>query len=273
MNRTIRHAILLAFATTVCVSPALAQKKGQKAAAETTSEALATVNGKAIPKSRSDALVAAQLRQGIPDSADLRKQVSEELVRREILTQEALKKGLDKKQDIQVQLDLARQGVLVGAYLTDYAMSHPVTDDAIKKEYEAVKAKLGDKEYRARHVLVEKEDEAKAIIEKLKKGTKFEEVAKESKDPGSKERGGELGWANPGSFVKPFSDAMVALAVGKFTETPVKSDFGWHVIQVDETRELKLPSIDEAKPQITQQLQQRMVQQHIEEMRAKAKVQ
>jgi peptidyl-prolyl cis-trans isomerase C len=267
MNRNLRHAILLAFAATLSITPALAQKKDKGESAT-----FATVNGKAIPKVRADALLAGQAAQGQPDSPELRKAVTEELVRREILTQESIKKGFDKKPDVQGQVDLARQGVLIGAYLNDYVKTHPVTEDQIKKEYEDIKAKLGNKEYKARHILVEKEDEAKAIIEKLKKGEKIEDLAKASKDPGSKERGGDLGWANPASFVPPFSAAMTKLEKGKFTETPVKSDFGWHVIQLEDTRELKLPPIEEAKGQIGQQLQQRMVQTHIEELRAKAKV-
>jgi peptidyl-prolyl cis-trans isomerase C len=267
MNRTLRHALLLAFAVSVGAAPAFAQKKEK---AESTT--FATVNGKAIPKVRADALIAGQAAQGQPDSPELRKAVVEELVRREVLTQEALKKGFDKKPEIQGQVDLARQGVLIGAYLNDYVRTHPVTEDQIKKEYEDIKAKLGNKEYKARHVLVEKEDEAKAIIEKLKKGEKIEDLAKDSKDPGSKDRGGDLGWANPASFVPPFSAAMTKLEKGKFTETPVKSDFGWHVIQLEDTRELKLPGIEEAKGQIGQQLTQRMVQKHIDDLRAKAKV-
>ena len=265
MNRTLRHALLLAFAVSIGAAPAFAQKKADSAT-------FATVNGKAIPKVRADALIAGQAAQGQPDSPDLRKAVMEELVRREILTQESIKKGFDKKPEVQGQIDLARQGVLIGAYLNDYVKTHPVTDEQIKKEYEEIKAKLGSKEYKARHVLVEKEDEAKAIIAKLKKGEKIEDLAKESKDPGSKERGGDLGWANPASFVPPFSAAMTKLEKGKFTETPVKSDFGWHVIQLEDTRELKLPGIDEAKGQISQQLQQRQVQKHIDDLRAKAKV-
>jgi len=267
MNRTLRHVLLLAFAVSVGATPALAQKKDKAESAT-----FATVNGKAIPKARADAMIAGQAAQGQPDSPDLRKAVREELVRREILTQESVKKGFDKKPEVQGQMDLARQGVLIGAYLNDYVRNHPVTEDQIKKEYENIKAKLGNKEYKARHVLVEKEDEAKAIIEKLKKGEKFEDLAKASKDPGSKDRGGDLGWANPASFVPPFSAAMTKLEKGKFTETPVKSDFGWHIIQLDDTRDLKLPTMDEAKGQISQQLQQRMVQKHIEELRAKAKV-
>jgi len=268
MNRTLRHAVLLAFATTLTAAPVLAQKKDKTESVA----AFVTVNGKAIPKNRADALLAGQAAQGQPDSPELRKAVTEELVRREILTQEAVKKGLDKKPEIQGQVELARQGVLIGAYLGDYVKANPISEDAIKKEYDAIKAKLGDKEYKARHILVEKEDEAKAIIDKLKKGEKFDELAKQSKDPGSKERGGDLGWANPASFVPAFSAAMVKLEKGKFTETPVKSDFGWHVIQLDDTRELKLPTLEEAKGQITQQLQQRLVQTHIEALRAKAKV-
>ena len=267
MNRTLRHAVLLALAVSASAAPAFAQKK-DKAESST----FATVNGKAIPKIRADALIAGQAAQGQPDSPELRKAVTEELVRREVLTQESVKKGFDKKPEVQGQVELARQGVLIGAYLNDYVRSHPVTEEQIRNEYEAIKVKLGSKEYKARHILVEKEDEAKAIIEKLKKGERIEDLAKDSKDPGSKERGGDLGWANPASFVPPFSAAMTKLEKGKFTETPVKTDFGWHVIQLDDTRELKLPPMEEAKGQITQQLQQRMVQKHIEELRSKAKV-
>lgn len=269
MNRTLRHALLLAFAVSVSSAPAFAQKKAD---AKADSATFATVNGKAIPKSRADALIAGQAAQGQPDSPELRKAVTEELVRREILTQESVKKGFDKKPEVQGQMDLARQGVLIGAYLNDYVKTHPITDEQIKKEYTEITTKLGNKEYKARHVLVETEDQAKAIIAKLKKGEKIDDLAKESKDPGSKDRGGDLGWANPASFVPPFSAAMTKLEKGKFTETPVKTDFGWHVILLEDTRELKLPPMDEAKGQIAQQLQQRMVQKHIDELRAKSKV-
>lgn len=266
MNRTFRHALLLAFAASLTATSALAAKKDGDATV------FVTVNGKAIPKNRADALITGQAAQGQPDSPELRGAVKEELVRREILTQEAVKKGLDKNSEVQAQMELSRQGVLIGAYLRNYVQKHPTSDDQIKAEYEALKAKLGSKEYKARHILVETADEARTIVEKLEKGEKFDDLAKQSKDPGSKERGGDLGWATPASFVKPFSDAMVKLENGKYTTVPVKSDFGWHVIQLDDTRELKLPSFDEAKGQIAQQLQQRMVQKHVEDLRAKAKV-
>ena len=260
MNRRLLQASLLAF--TLAAAPAFAAD----------AKGYASVNGKAIPKVRADALIAGQMAQGQPDSEDLRKAVKEELIRREVLAQEAQKKGFDKKAEVQGQLDLARQGVLVGAYLNDYVRNHPVGDEAVKKEYEVIKKALGDKEYKARHVLVENEADAKSIIEKLGKGEKFEDLAKQSKDPGSKDRGGDLGWSNPASYVKPFAEAMVKLEKGKYTTAPVKSDFGWHVILLEDTRELKGPGLDEVKPQLVQRLQQQQLEKHIMELRAKAKV-
>ncbi|HTY04018.1 MAG TPA: peptidylprolyl isomerase [Rhodocyclaceae bacterium] len=261
MNRHI--SATLAATALIALSPAAALA----------ADAVATVNGKAIPQSRVDALVAAQIAQGQTDSPQLRGAVKEELVRREVLAQESEKKGFDKKADVQAQLAMTRQSVLIGAYLQDYVKTHPVSDEQVKKEYESIRATLGDKEYKARHILVDTEDEAKAVIEKLKKGDKFEDLAKQSKDPGSKDKGGDLGWANQAAYVKPFSDAMVHLEKGKFSETPVKSDFGWHVIQLDDVRELKAPALEDVKPQLTQRLQQQMVEKHVMELRAKAKVQ
>jgi len=265
MNSMLRHALVFSLAAGLAATPALAQKKAD-------ADAFAKVNGKLIPKTRADALIAGQAAQGKADSQELRQAVLEELVRREILTQESLKKGFDKKPEVQGQMDLARQGVLIGAYLNDYVKTHPVTEEQIKAEYDSIKAKLGNKEYKARHVLLETEDAAKAVIEKLKKGEKIDDLAKDSKDPGSKDRGGDLGWANPASFVPPFSAAMTRLEKGKFTDAPVKTDFGWHVILLEDTRELKLPGIEEARSQIGQQLTQRLVQKHIDDLRAKAKV-
>lgn len=270
MNHTLRNALLIVLATSMASSAAVyAAKKdvGGKSAS-----AFVTVNGQSIAKSRADMLISAQVAQGQPDSPELRAAVKEELIRRELLAQEAAKKGLDKNSEVQAQMDMARQGVLIGAYLKDYVKNHPVSDAQIKKEYEDLKARLGNKEYKARHILVDKEEDAKAIIEKLKKGEKFEDLAKQSKDPGSKDRGGDLGWASPAAFVKPFSDAMIKLEKGKYTLAPVKSDFGWHVIQLDDTRDTKIPPFEEAKGQIAQQIQQGMIQKYMEELRAKAKI-
>jgi peptidyl-prolyl cis-trans isomerase C len=273
MNTMLRTTLALAIAAALSNSPAIAAEKAKPAAkADGKESSFALVNGKAIPQNRAKALMMAQNAQGQPDSPELRQIITEELVRREIITQESIKAGFDKKPEVQGQMDLARQGVLVSAYLGDYVRKHPVTEEQIKKEWDDIKAKLGNKEFKARHVLVESEDAAKVIIDKLKKGGKFEDLAKESKDPGSKDRGGDLGWANPSAYVKPFSAALIKLEKGKYTDTPVKSDFGWHVIQLDDIRDLKLPSYEEAKGQINQQLQQRMVQKHVDELRAKAKI-
>jgi peptidyl-prolyl cis-trans isomerase C len=273
MKHSLHRAVFPVLVSSLLATTAIAQTAEKPAAKPAAGGAtIATVNGKAIPKGRGDALLAGQEAQGRGDSEEMRQAVKEELVRREILSQEAAKKGFDKKADVQNQMELARQGVLIGAYLNDYVRTHPVTAEQIQKEFDAIKARLGDKEYKVRHVLVETEAEGKAIIEKLAKGEKFDDLAKQSKDPGSKDRGGDLGWANRAAYVKPFSDAMVLLEKGKYTKTPIRSDFGWHVIQLDDTRDLKLPDFEEAKPQITQRLQQALVQRHIEELRAKAKV-
>ncbi len=263
MNHSLRCALMITLAASVLGSAPVF-------AAET---AIVTVNGKAVPKSRADMLISAQVAQGQPDSPELREAVKEELIRREVLAQAAAQKGLDKSTEVQAQMDMARQGVLIGAYLKDYVKRNPVSDAQLKKEYDDLKAKVGNKEYKVRHILVDKEEDAKAIIEKLKKGEKFDDLAKQSKDPGSKERGGDLGWASPAAFVKPFSDAMTKLEKGKYTSIPVKSDFGWHVIQLDDTRDTKIPPFEEAKGQIAQQMQQGLVQKHMDSLRAKAKIQ
>lgn len=271
MNRKhLLGATLLALSTSLAFAAAPAKEKA--APAKDAGKAAVTVNGKAISQARIDALLAAQTAQGRPDSPQLRDAVKEDMVRREVLAQEAEKQGIEKKAEVQNEMALARQSVLVSAYLQDYVKKHPVTDEMLQKEYGEIRTSLGDKEYKARHILVKNEDDAKAIIAKLKKGERFEDLAKQSEDPGSKDKGGDLGWSNKSSYVKPFSDAMVKLEKGKYTEAPVKSDFGWHVIQLDDVRDMKAPPLDEIKPQLTQRLQQQMVQKHVVDLRNKAKV-
>jgi len=233
---------------------------------------IAKVNGKAIPANRAEALMANQLAQGQARTPELEAAVREELIRREALMQEAMKKGADKRPEVQGQMELARQAILIGAYLNDYAASVKIADADVRKEYDAINVALGDREYKVRHILVETEGEAKDIIGKLKKGEKFADLAKASRDPGSKDRGGELGWATKANYVPAFSAAMIALGKGEYTTTPVKSDFGWHVIQLDDVRELKPPPFDEVKPQLVQRLRQQAVERHVLELRSKAKV-
>jgi len=236
-------------------------------------KAFVTVNGVAVSQNLADVFVAEQKAKGAPDTPELKNAVKEELIRRELLVQEAKKLGLDKKADIAAQAEAARQALYIRAYIQDYVKKHPITDAQLTADFEKVKAQVGTTEYKARHILVKEEAEAKTIIESLKKGTKFEELASQSIDPGSKENGGDLGWASPGNFVKPFSDALVALGKGKYTETPVKSDFGYHVILLEDTRPLNPPQFEELKPRLLQQAQAQQITKMVEELRSKAKVQ
>ena len=251
---------------------AIAMLAGFLALPAAAADSIAKVNGVAIPAQRAEAMLAEQRAQGAPDNDQLKDAVREELIRREVLSQEATAKGFAKKADVQAQMEMAKQAILIRAYLQDFVKNNPVSDAEVLAEYEAIKGRMGEKEYKPRHVLVETENEAKAIIAKLQSGVAFEEVAKESRDPGSKDRGGELGWSNPAMFVKPFSDAMVGLEKGKYTVTPVKSDFGYHVIQLDDLRTTQAPPFDEVKPQLQQRLQQQKVEKQVLELRAKAKV-
>jgi len=243
------------------------------AAAGAFAQNVAIVNGKAVPKARMDALAQQLAASGRPVGPEMEGQLRDEVIAREVFMQEAQKQGLDATDDYKNQLEIARQAIMIRALFENYRKTSPVTDADVKAEYDKFVAANGGKEYKARHILVETEDQAKKIIADLKKGGSFEEIAKkQSKDPGSGANGGDLDWANPASFVPEFSEAMVKLKPGELTQVPVKSQFGYHVIRVDEVRDAQLPKLDEVKPQVTQQLQQQKLQKYQEELRAKAKV-
>jgi peptidyl-prolyl cis-trans isomerase C len=234
---------------------------------------IAIVNGKAVPKSRVDALAQQVARSGRPVTPEMQAQLKEEVIAREIFIQEAQKKGLDVAEDFKIQMELARQTLLIRELFSEFQKANPVTDADVKAEFDKFTAANSGKEYKARHILVEKEADAKAIIAQLKKGGKFEEIAKKSsKDPGSGAKGGDLDWANPGNYVAEFSQALTGLTKGKLTETPVKTQFGFHIIRLDDIRDAQLPKFEEVKPQITQQMQQQKMNKYQEELRAKAKV-
>jgi len=265
MNATSRRAVsAVALALSIGVAASAAQAQNA-----------AIVNGKAIPKARVDEFVAALTQQGRPDTPELRTAVRDELIAREIFVQEAERKGLTRNSEVKRLLDSSRQDILIRAVIREHLKDNPVTDADLKAEYDklAEAAKGGDKEYRARHILVESEAEAKSIIEDLKKGGKFEELAVKSKDPGSAKNGGDLDWNGPETFVKPFSDAMVKLEKGQFTQEPVKSDFGWHVIRLDDVREPAPPPLEQVSPQIRQELERRRVQDLQAGLKAKARIQ
>ncbi len=233
----------------------------------------AIVNGKSIPSARVDAMVKQMAQQGQKDSPEMRSMIRDELINREVLAQEADRQGIANRPEVKNQIELARQSIVIRALAQEFIAKNPVKDEDLKAEYDKFKATQSGKEYHARHILVEKEDEAKAIIAKLKDGAKFEELAKASKDPGSGNQGGDLGWAPQDAFVKPFSDAMVALKAGEITQAPVQTQFGYHVIKLEEVRDAQLPAFDEVKGQIAESLQQRKLQEFQQGLRKKAKVQ
>ena len=258
--------VLVGTIVSPAVSPALAQSAARDAAKP------GTVNGKVIPKSRVDFMVKSRTAQGAPDNEQLRKAILDQLIAWELVVQEADRTGLSKSADVQSQLGIARQQVIFQAYLQDYFKSHPVKDEALRAEYNRVKGQRGDKEYKARHILVEKDTDAKDIIEQLKKGAKFEDLARQSKDIGSREKGGELDWQPAATYVKPFGDALAKLEKGKTTESPVQTQFGFHVIRLDDVRTTQFPEFDAVKQQIAQMLQNQEVERLVNDLRAKAKV-
>ncbi|MEO8716728.1 MAG: peptidylprolyl isomerase [Burkholderiales bacterium] len=251
--------------------PALAQQTG--AAKPAATGPVATVNGTAIPRARFDYMMRQQVQRGTPDNDQTRAVVREDLINRELVAQAAARAGVAKKSDVQTQLEVSRQEVLVGAYLNDYLREHAVTDADVQKEYDRVREQTGANEYKARHILVETEDEAKRAIAELQKGAKFDELAKKSsKDEGTRELGGDLDWKVPSTLEKPFADAMVALEKGKFSLVPVRTRFGFHVIQLDDVRAVSFPPLAQVKPQIQQRLVRQKVEELVQKLRAEAKV-
>jgi peptidyl-prolyl cis-trans isomerase C len=234
---------------------------------------VAIVNGKAVPKTRLDALATQIERAGRPVTPEMQGQLRDEVIAREIFMQEADKQGLAQTDDFRNQMELARQSILIRELFSEFQKKNPVTDAEMKAEYDKFVAANSGKEYKARHILVEKEDQAKAILASLKKGGKFEDIAKkQSKDPGSGANGGDLDWANPEGYVPEFSQALVKLNKGQTVDAPVKTQFGWHIIRLDDVRTPQLPPFDQVKPQLQQQMVQQKLGKYQEELRAKAKI-
>lgn len=241
-------------------------------AADSADKSIALVNGVSIPQSRLDMRIkAATTQAGQPDSPEMRKAIRDDLIKLEVISQAAKKLGLDKQPEAAMQLEMASQQVLAGAFVQDYAKSHPISDDAMKQDYETMKARVGSKEYKVSHILVASEAEAKTIITRLKK-EKFAKIAKDkSKDPGSKDAGGDLGWSVPTNYVQPFGEAVMKLNKGQVS-APVQTQFGWHVLKLEDTRELKVPTFEELKPQLEKRKQQEGIQKAIAELVEKAKI-
>ena len=263
--RSLAASAVLAAATAVCLAPLAAQAQN-----------IAVVNGKPVPKARADAIIAQVQKQAAARNQqlppDINKLVNDKVVTDEILTQEAERRGLAASTEYKQQMELARQSILIGMLGADVDKKSAVSDAEIQAEYDKFKAQSSGTEYRARHILVDKEEDAKAIIGQLKAGAKFEDLAKKnSKDTGSAEKGGDLDFASPSAYVPEFSAAMVKLKKGEYTDVPVKTQFGYHIIKLEDTRDAKFPPLAEVKPQIQQRLAQQKAAAFRDELKAKAK--
>jgi peptidyl-prolyl cis-trans isomerase C len=274
MQTTKKLTVIATAASIALVSSvvfAQAKKPTAPAAAPAAAPKATSSGSDLYSQSQLDLIVKERVAQGQPDSPELREFLKQELINRELLLRAAKAKGLDRDANLRTQMQVAADTLLIRSYVTGVLSASPVGDDVLKKEYDAIKSGLGDKEYRARHILVEKKEEADALVKQLQGGAKFEDLAKaSSKDPGSKENGGDLDWAVPSNYVKPFSDAMVALEKGKYTPQPVQSPFGFHIIKLEDVREAKAPPYEEVKPQLAQRLQGKVLEDHVIELRAKA---
>ena len=260
------QAALLAATITLAAPLAMAQN-------------ITTVNGKAVPKARAEAMIDQILKSpqqpGQPPATrtpDLEQKVKDEVVLREIFVQEAERQRLQTSEDYKTQMEFARESILIRELFQDFEKKNPVTEAEAHAEYDKIKAANGDKEYHARHILVDNQDTAVALIAKLKAGAKFEDLAKaNSKDPGSAENGGDLDWANPGSYVPEFAQALKQLQKGQYTETPVKTQFGFHIIKLEDVRPVSFPAFDEVKAQIMQRGMQLKLSNYRDQLKAKAK--
>jgi len=254
--------------TTTAPAPASAAP----AEAAPAAKPLAVVNGKEIPALYGD-LVKRDMAQGQPDSPQLEARVRDSLVNLELLSQAAIKMGLENDPRLAATLNIRREDQLAKAYLENYVKTHPVTDAEIQEAYDKAKATAVEEEYLVHHILVKTEPEANKIIANLNKKAKFEDEAKKySQDPGSAKNGGALDWADRGAYVKEFSDAMVSLKKGETTKKPVKTQFGYHIIRLDDTRMPQMPPLDAVRGEIVKQLQQQRVREAIAAARTAAKI-
>ena len=277
MQRIVRNLALALVAGSLAMGAAMAQdkaEKGSKKAAASGSSSHIVVNGVTIPQARIDAMNKELDAAGQPTGPERQSAIKEELINREILAQAAKSRGIDKNPDVQQQMEMARQAVLIRALFEQESKAHPITDADLQKQYEQFKGSMGQNEYKVSHILVDNEADAKAIIEQLKKNPgDFAKIAKEkSKDPGSKHNGGDLDWGPSARYVKPFADAVTSQPKGQISQQPVKTDFGYHVIIVDDVRPLKVPEYAEIKEQFRQRAQQQEMQRFVADLRAKAKV-
>ena len=267
---------LLATLVLLACAPMAYAEDAKPVAAPVATEApkpIAIVNGKEIPAIYGEVIKREMLGRGQPDSPQLSTRVRESLVDLELLSRAAADKGLDKDPRLLAAMDIRRKDTLAKVYLEDYVKNHPVTDAEMQTEYDKAKATAGGTEYHARHILVKTEAEAKKLIADLGKKAKFDVLAKKySQDFDSAKNGGDLNWTDPAAYVKEFSEALVALKKGEMTKVPVKTQFGWHIIKLEDSRPTQFPPLAEVKGELQKRLQQKRVLDAITAIRATAKI-
>ena len=249
------------------VAPAAAQP-----AAFTVPDPVAVVNGKPISKASFEQYVQQLRGRTKVDSAEASKSLIDQLVLEELLVQEADKQKLAEDPEIKQQLAMVQRSLLASSVVRRMLSEKAPSEETIKKEYETATAAMKGKEYKASHILVDSEDKAKEVISELKKGGNFAELAKTKSSDSSAGSGGDLGWFTPSMMVPPFAQAVAKMEKGKFSEQPVQTSFGWHVILLEDVRDATPPSLEELKPQITQMLQSRMVNDYLEKLKSGAKI-
>ncbi|HYE34896.1 peptidylprolyl isomerase [Methylocaldum sp.] len=267
-------AIASAMVVAGCNNVGTDAQKGATSTSEAPSaeNSVAVVNGKAISRPAVD-ILSSELAQRRGENSVPEDKIIDELIKRELLRQEAEAQQLTKDPKYAARVENADRMVLSQIAAEHFINSAPITDEELKKEYDQRVGSMKLTEYKAKHILVETEDAAKDVIKRLQKGEKFADIAKKvSKDPGSKANGGDLGWFNPQQMVPPFANAVVALKNGELTQAPVQTQFGWHVIQREDSRDQPPPPFDAVKDQLRSMMQTQKLQQHITELKNKAKI-
>lgn len=236
---------------------------------------IASVNGQPITEDQLNQFVSLLVEQGAQDSPELREQVKQEMIHRLVAVQAAQKAGIDKRPAVQQELELARQGILVRALIADHLEKNPVTDAKVQAEYDKIKATQADrKEYKVRHILVKDEKEAEDLLASIKaKKISFEDAAsKHSIDPGSGKNGGDLGWGPSSNYVPEFAQAVESLKKGATSDKPVQSQFGWHIIRVEDERPVEFPALESVRPQLEEMMRQQQVVEFQQKLVKDAKV-
>lgn len=237
-------------------------------------KAFATVNGQPLQTAQLEALVRNQVARGATDSAELRGAIQNQMVSIELLAQEAKKRGLDKKPEVQSQINMVSKDILQQAVIDDFLRTQPLSESELKSEYERIISQnAGRLEYSVRHILVDTEASAQEIIKRLDKGERFSDLAKQSKDSSNANNGGDLGWQTGAGLVPAFTLAMSKLGKGQVSKEPVKTDFGYHVIQVDDSRPVPLPTFEKARGDIENFIMRQKINNFVRELRGKAKIQ